>query len=664
MECRKSAFGFLEQHNDQSVSNTIADIFGNILMKYTMKNTKYLLLPFAAMLACTAPQQEEAVNEPELETTSYTMDTHSFARPEEAAVTHLDLDIVVDFESRNISGAARYTIRNNDAKSIVFDMDGLAIESVSLDEQDEAVEFEVLAGNELGQALSIPITPSTKSVTINYRTGEGANALDWLSAEQTADKKFPFLFTQGQAVLTRSWIPCQDSPGIRYTYNAKVKVPVGMLALMSASNPQEKNESGVYEFTMEQAIPSYLMALAVGDIEFQKVGERTGVYAEPSIVEKAAWEFGDMEQMLTAAEELYGPYRWDQYDVIVLPPSFPFGGMENPRLTFATPTILAGDRSLNALIAHELAHSWSGNLVTNATWNDFWLNEGFTVYFEKRISEAIYGRDFSEMLSMLGHQDLVHTVEKISAGDHPEDTHLYLDLEGRNPDDGMTEIAYEKGYHLLRLIEETVGREQFDTFLKKYFETHAFQSMTTDKFIDYLNAELLVPANADINLDEWIYGPGLPDNCPKAYSNKFELVEEQIATWVNGTPAADLSTEGWSTFEWMHFVRQLPDGMTDEQLKDLDNAFGFTNSGNSEVLFAWLMQCLENSYEPAYPKVEEFLTTIGRRKFVQPLFEEMVKTEAGKERATAIYAKARSGYHSVTVRTIDGILDWPSESGR
>lgn len=617
-------------------------------------------LYFGALMLClavactstTAPSEE-----PQELTKDDTMDSHSFARPEEAKVTHLDLDIIVDFDAQRISGTAKYQLEVNQADSILFDIDNLHIIGVEVD--GESVNgFHISKGNELGQALSIPITRKAKSVSIAYKTGPNAKALDWLSSEQTADKRYPFLFTQGQAVLTRSWIPCQDSPGVRYTYKAKVQVPTGMLALMSASNPQEKNESGVYEFTMDQAIPSYLMALAVGDIEFRKVGERTGVYAEPSIVEKAAWEFGDMEQMLVAAEGLYGPYRWDQFDVIVLPPSFPFGGMENPRLTFATPTILAGDRSLNALIAHELAHSWSGNLVTNATWNDFWLNEGFTVYFEKRISEAIYGRDFSEMLSMLGHQDLVHTIDKINAGDHPEDTHLYLQLEGRNPDDGMTEIAYEKGYHLLRLIEETVGRESFDEFLRKYFDAHAFQSMTTDKFIAYLNAELLVPANTNINLEEWIYGPGLPANCPRAYSNKFDLVEEQIHAWGDGTSAAELSTDGWSTFEWMHFVRHLPEGLSAEQMNELDDAFSFTNSGNAEVLFAWLIQCLKNSYEPAYPKVEEFLTTIGRRKFVQPLFEEMVKTEEGLARAKAIYAKARGGYHSVTVRTIDGILDW------
>ena len=253
---------------------------------------------------------------------------------------------------------------------------------------------------------------------------DSARALQWLSPEQTADKTKPFLFTQGQAILTRTWIPVQDSPGIRFTYNAKVKVPNDLMALMSAENPQARSSDGVYSFKMDKPIPAYLIALAVGDIAYQSIDERCGVYAEQSMINKAAWEFADMGRMVTAAEELYGPYRWGRYDVIVLPPSFPFGGMENPMLTFATPTIIAGDRSLTALIAHELAHSWSGNLVTNANWNDFWLNEGFTVYFEHRISEKLYGADYSAMTGVLGHQDLMSTVMEIESGKDPQDLSL------------------------------------------------------------------------------------------------------------------------------------------------------------------------------------------------------------------------------------------------
>ncbi|MBL7983803.1 MAG: aminopeptidase, partial [Flavobacteriales bacterium] len=417
------------------------------------------------------------------------MDKHSYADPTQAVITHLDLDIRVDMATRTISGKAMYDLERKKGKTVVFDTDGLTIDSVTLTD-GTPVPFNLGDSTFLGRALTVELPDSADRISIAYRCGQGARALQWLSPEQTADKRNPFLFTQGQAILTRTWIPVQDSPGIRFTYAAKVTVPSHLMALMSAENPQERSPDGVYRFRMDKPIPAYLVALAVGDLEFKPIDARTGIYAEPSVIEKAAWEFADMGKMVTAAESLYGPYRWGRYDVIVLPPSFPFGGMENPMLTFATPTIIAGDRSLTALIAHELAHSWSGNLVTNATWDDFWLNEGFTVYFEHRISEMLYGKDYNDMTSLLGHQDMLATIQELEGGRHPEDTRLKLDLVGRDPDDGMTDVAYEKGCGLLRVLENKVGREKFDAFLRGYFDRFAFQSMTTEAFIAYLDQEL------------------------------------------------------------------------------------------------------------------------------------------------------------------------------
>jgi len=589
------------------------------------------------------------------------MDHHSHARPQEAVITHLNLDLAVDMDARRITGTADYTIKAPAADSIVFDTDGLEILGVTLAD-GTAAPYALGEPGLLGRALSVRIPKGTERVAIRYATGADARALQWLNPQQTADKKKPFLFTQGQAILTRTWIPIQDSPGIRITYNAKVQVPSDLMALMSATNPQQRSADGRYTFAMEQPIPPYLIALAVGDLTFKSLGTRTGVYAEPGMVDKAAWEFADMEAMVKAAEDLYGPYRWGRYDVIVLPPSFPFGGMENPMLTFATPTIIAGDRSLTALIAHELAHSWSGNLVTNATWDDFWLNEGFTVYFEKRICEKIYGKDYADMLALLGRQDLERTMADIARSNHPEDTRLKLDLAGRDPDDGMTDVAYEKGYAFLRLIESKVGREKFDVFLRNYFDAHAFQSMTTERFLALLEEELLVPNKVELNSSAWIHGDGLPAEAITPVSDRFVKVEEEIGRWMGGAKASQLATSGWSTFEWLHFLRHLPSGLALERMGDLDEAFQFTASGNAEVAAAWFEVCINNGYRKPYESMDRFLTSVGRRKFLLPLYTALARTESGRQEALVIYAKARPNYHSVSVRTIDELLGWEKVS--
>jgi len=393
------------------------------------------------------------------------------------------------------------------------------------------------------------------------------------------------------------------------------------------------------------------------------IGKRTGVYAEPPLIDKAVYEFGELEEMIITVEKLYGAYRWDRYDVIVLPPSFPFGGMENPRITFLTPTVLAGDRSLVALIAHELAHSWSGNLVTNATWNDFWINEGFTVYLETRIMEALYGRSYVNMLSLLGHQDLKETIERLGA-DNP-DTHLKLNLNGRDPDNALTDIAYQKGCLFLQMIEQEVGRERWDTFLKKYFDNFAFQSMSSERFVEYLSDELIGDDKAlaeKIAIDKWVFGPGLPDNSPVIESDRFKFVDEELKNWTAGSPASDLDTKEWTTHEWLHFIRHLPTDIATEQMRELDNAYDFTHSGNSEILAAWFTHVINNKYTDAYSVLEKFLITVGRRKFLRPIYKEMVKTEEGKIMALNIYGKARDNYHPVSAGAIDGIVGWDEKS--
>jgi len=580
-------------------------------------------------------------------------DAHSQASYQAATLTHLQWDATVNFETKTIDATADWTIEHlTEASQLILDTKDLTIHKVLLNSNKET-NFSMGATDEfLGTPLIIDITPETKHVSISYTTSPTAEAIQWLSPQQTADKTSPFLFTQSQAILARTWLPCMDGPGVRFTYAADVKVPEGLLALMSAENPKKKSANGQYSFKMNQPIPSYLMALAVGDVSYQSLGNNAGVYAEPSMIKTSADEFEDLPEMITAAEELYGPYRWDEYDIIVLPPSFPFGGMENPRLTFATPTILAGDKSLTSLVAHELAHSWSGNLVTNSNWNDFWLNEGFTVYFEQRIMESLYGKEYSEMLASLSFEGLQHEIHELNE----TDTHLKLDLKGRNPDDGMTAIAYDKGYLFLRQIEETIGRDRFDAFIKQYFTTYGFKVMDTESFVELLNDELIGDDKdlaKNISINDWIYGPGLPAIHPKPTSNKFA----KVLTVSEGLDLEKIKTasEDWSSHEWQHFIENLPRDIGVDKMKAIDAVFDLTHSGNSEIQFDWYQLAILNQYKPAYSSIENFLINVGRRKFLTPLYSDMVNTQQ-KDWAKEIYNKARPNYHSVSYNTIDGIL--------
>jgi len=587
------------------------------------------------------------------------VDYHSYSQPQNAKTKHLDLNLSIDFEKKQLDGFARWEIENNQATQIIFDARDLNINKVTAGEQDneEERDFTLTSAVEyIGSALKIQIEPTDKVVTIYYSTQPGKDvALDWIDAELTADKKLPFMFTQGQAILTRSWLPCQDSPGIRITYDAKITVPQGFLAVMSAENPQAKNDTGVYTFKMEQAIPPYLVALAAGDLAFAPISERTGVYAEPSVLEAAAYEFGEMEKMVNIAENLYGKYDWERFDVIVLPPSFPFGGMENPRLTFATPTIIAGDRSLTSLIAHELAHSWSGNLVTNATWNDFWLNEGFTVYFERRIMEELSGKDYEAMLSVLGFQDLEEDVRDL--GETSKDTHLFLNLDGRNPDDGMTDIAYEKGAFFLQMLEKAVGRENFDEFLKQYFSEHKFQTITTNEFISYLQSNLIDKYQLDVNIDEWIFEPGIPKSMEPVTSKRFTIVDNAVKNATRNGVLPLSVTENWTTHEWLHFIRKLPRDLSINKMKTIDKVHLLSQSGNSEILAAWFDLSIRTKYSSQNIQyIEDFLVRVGRRKFLTPLyraFKESLQLGEGRR----IYTKARPHYHSVSRGTIDALLE-------
>jgi leukotriene A-4 hydrolase/aminopeptidase len=585
-------------------------------------------------------------------------DYHSFANPEEVIVTHLDLDLRADFEQKQLSGTVGLDIKRvqQDANTLILDTRDLNINSVTV--AGKAVPFELKPADEnLGAALHIDLPSGAERLVIAYQTSPSASGAQWLTPAQTAGKKHPFLFTQAQAIHARSFIPLQDSPKVRVTYTATIRTPKELLAVMSASNDPDTERDGVYEFTMPQAIPSYLIALAIGDLEFQAMGPRTGVYAEPSMLEAAAKEFEDTESMLIATENKYGPYGWDRYDLLILPPSFPFGGMENPRLSFITPTVIAGDKSLVALIAHELAHSWSGNTVTNATWRDLWLNEGFTTYLTYRIMEMIYGEARYNMEAVLGYQDLQNDIASLSANDQI----LAIDLRGRDADDVFSNIPYEKGALFLREIEQKIGRDNFDTFLLQYFEDFAFKSITTDEFIAYLKKTLLAQYPDKLSaerIDQWIFEPGIPAGAPVPDSDAFVKVDNARNAWLSGSTSAEkIDTSNWTVHQWLYFLNNMPDELNDEQLLALDSAFDLTNSQNNEIAHSWLMIAVQNEYKPAYNRLFEYLTSIGRNKLVKPLYRELSKTKEGKAFAKKAFDKAKAGYHPLTVSANEGFVN-------
>lgn len=590
------------------------------------------------------------------------VDYHSYANTDSYRIDHIDLDLNVDFSQKTISGTARLEIdRFDDGDSaLILDSRDLTIEAVSAggDGAMQATEFSLGDADDiLGAPLSVELPANATIVEIRYRTSPSASGVQWLEPRQTAGKQHPFLFTQAQAIHARSFVPLQDTPGVRFTYNATVRTPGNLRAVMSANNDPEAEINGVYNFSMPQRIPSYLLALAVGDLEFKAMGQRTGVYAERELLEAAAQEFADTEAMLESTEEMYGPYRWDRYDLLILPPSFPFGGMENPRLSFITPTVIAGDKSLVALIAHELAHSWSGNLVTNASWRDLWLNEGFTTYLTNRIMQVVYGDKRYNMEMALGYADLKNDFNDLD----DRDQMLANDIRGRDPDETFSNVPYEKGSLFLYEIETHIGRDAFDQFLLDYFNKFAFHSVTTEDFLEYLDQTLLQAHPEKLDADRvraWIFEPGIPDGAPEPQSDAFKIIDEVRDNWRDGGVAAELIETGdWTYHEWKHFLDGMPAELSREQLEDLDQAFELTSSTNNEIAFSWLRIAIRNNYEPANARLEDFLVSIGRNKFLRPLYQDLM--DAGREEtAVRIFERAKPGYHPLTVKR-NGLIVYP-----
>lgn len=608
-----------------------------------------LLAPLAAAIVIAAPAAAQTGKPAPILTTPEARDIWTHAEPEAARVTHVDLNLDVDFAGKTLSGVATLDVlAARDAKAIVLDVDDLDMISVTCP-KGKPLPFTIgPRDKELGSALTVQLE-GNKRILIRYRTRPGASALQWLAPELTAGKQKPYLFSQGQPINNRSWIPTQDSPGIRQTWSATLTVPAGFVAVMSGDRldgekgrpaPDGKRS---FRFRMDKPVPPYLVAMAVGDLAFKATGPRSGVWAEPSQLDAAAHEVGDVEKMIDAAQALYGPYRWGRYDMLVLPPSFPYGGMENPTLTFLTPTIITGDRSNTDVVAHELAHSWSGNLVTNATWSDSWLNEGFTTYFENRIMEAVYGKERAAMYADLDWDGLVRDI-KDAGGSDAATTRLHGD-----PGATFGQLDYFKGSTFLRTIEAAVGRAQWDAYLRSYFDRHAFQPQTTAGFLADLRANLIKgdkALEAKLELDRWAYQPGLPDNAVHVTSATLAAVDAKLTAFNAGGPASAVQPAGWATQQWLRFLNGLPRQQTPARLKELDETLGLSASNNAYVRSAWAQLAIANRYAPALPGIEKFVKRVGRGLLIYPIYKDlMAQGDWGKPIALRFYEGAKAGYH-------------------
>ena len=620
-----------------------------------------LLATTACSTASVEPQLSTATPEPMVSpilTGPEALDTLTYAEPQKARVTHVALDLDLDFDAERVSGSAVLDLLvAQGADRVILDTNGLEVSRVTDDAGRElrwALEKAADPG-EKGSPLTI-LLDGARRIRIDYRAASDATALQWLNPQQTAGKVHPFLFSQGQAILNRTWIPTQDSPGIRQTWEARITAPKPLDVVMSgvAQGAPEDLGNGrrAFRFVMDKPVPPYLIALAAGDIDFAPIGPRTGVWAEPSVLPRARAEVGDTEEMVVAAETLYGSYRWGRYDMIVLPPSFPYGGMENPVMTFLTPTFIAGDRSNNGLVAHELAHSWSGNLVTNAVWGDSWLNEGVTTYFENRIVEEVYGRKRAEQEAALMYANILETLGEV--GEDAPGTALSTDGEYELG----SAIAYDKGAFFLRTVERTVGRQRFDAWLQQWFDNHAFQPATSELFLADM-MDNLVSSDAEakqLMLREWIFEPGLPRNVVKPDPEAFAEVDAAVGHYADRGMLPEM-WNGWTAAEQIRFLDNLPAELSADQLTALDNALGLSSTGNNEILFLWLEMALENRYQPAVPQAEAFLARVGRAKFVRPLFQVLWNEgDWGRPVATRIYEQTRPSYHAVTRAGVDRIL--------
>lgn len=586
------------------------------------------------------------------------LDPHSYYDTDHPRTKHVKLDLTVDFAKHTLAGSATLVLAKEASGTMDLDSKALTIHEVR-NQAGAAVPFEFGEHDEiLGQRLRLTLPAGTREVTFKYETSPDALALQWLSPEQTEGKKHPFLFSQCQAIHARTMIPLQDTPIVRVSYDAAITIPEELAAVMSAGPAGERKGAAkgtrTFLFDMPQPIPPYLFALAVGHLESRDLSHRARVWAEPEMVDKAAWEFDSVEQMIVKAEGLFGPYDWDRYDMLVLPPSFPYGGMENPRMTFLTPTLIAGDRSLVDVIAHELAHSWTGNLVTNATGEHFWLNEGFTTWAERRILEAIHGPDAAVISWAIGQKALDSSVERFGV-DSPL-TKLRTEMKGVDPDEAFSSIPYEKGSRFAALMERTVGRETWDRFMREYMAKYRFTSITSEEFLAFLEEKLPGTA-AKVESDKWLYSTGMPANAPVFRSDKLEELTALAEGWTAGKRPTPEQIKNWKPAELLVYMQHLPRELDRESLEWLDKTLSLSGRGNYEILVEWLTIAAGSDYEPVFPRVREVLMRVGRMKYLRPLYKALGTHPRTRTLAKEIFEAASPTYHNLSRRVVAGLIE-------
>jgi len=588
------------------------------------------------------------------------VDPHSYFDDAQPRTRDWHLRLRVDFDRKVLDGEVTLNFPRHAQGTLDLDTRGLTIHRVYVTATAHELPFEL--GPEdpiLGQRLRVELPPDTMGLTIAYETSPSASGLQWLEPSQTEGKQHPFLFSQCQAIHARSLVPCQDCAVARVSYDAQVMVPEPLSAVMSAGPWGEVLPVmpgwRLFKFKMPQRIPTYLLALAVGELESRELSPRARVWAEPSTVDRAAWEFEETEAFIQKAEGLFGPYDWDRFDLLVLPPSFPYGGMENPRMTFLTPTLLAGDRSLVDVVAHELAHSWTGNLVTNATAEHFWLNEGFTVWAERRILRALNGPEAETLAWAIGQKDLEESLKRFEA--RPELTCLRTHLEGVDPDDAFSSIPYEKGARLVRAMELAVearaGQGAFDGFLRDYMKHFRFTSITTEQFCAFVE-ERFPGLLAQVNAPAWLDQPGMPADAPVFVSTQLESL---TALAQGGQRPSPEQIASWSPKELLIYLQHLARELSHEDCAWLDEQLQLTQRGNYEILVEWLVIAAGSDFEAVFPRVREVLMRVGRMKYLRPLYKALMRHERTRTLAREIFQAAAPGYHSLSRRVVEGVLE-------